>query len=247
MDRMLYIAMSGAKETMLSQANNANNLANADTPGFLKDLNQFRSMPVFGDGFPTRVDAMSERPRIDFDHGTHQETSDDLDIAVRGPGFIAVQPPEGGEAYTRRGDLKTDANGILTNGDDLPVLGENGPIALPPDAKVEIGNDGTITIKPEGSQADALAVVDRIKLVAPPLEDLEKGEDGLLRLRDGGKIPADPSIEVLKGMLEGSNVNIVESLVEMIDLARRFELQVKMMKTAEETDTAAAAILRTVG
>jgi flagellar basal-body rod protein FlgF len=227
MDRMLYVAMSGAKETMISQAANANNLANANTSGFLADLNQFRAMPVFGDGFPTRVYAMDERHQVDFKR-------------------IAVQAPDGTEAYTRRGDLQTDANGILTNGAGLPVLGDGGPIAIPPEAKIEIGNDGTITIKPEGAQADALAVIDRIKLVNPPLEQLDKGEDGLLRLRDGGEAEADAGVEVLKGMLESSNVNIVDSLVSMIDLSRRFEMQVKMMQSAKETDEAGASILRAV-
>jgi flagellar basal-body rod protein FlgF len=246
MDRMLYVAMSGAKETMISQAANANNLANANTSGFLADLNQFRAMPVFGDGFPTRVYAMDERHQVDFKRGAVESTGADLDLAIRGDGFIAVQAPDGTEAYTRRGDLQTDANGILTNGAGLPVLGDGGPIAIPPEAKIEIGNDGTITIKPEGAQADALAVIDRIKLVNPPLEQLDKGEDGLLRLRDGGEAEADAGVEVLKGMLESSNVNIVDSLVSMIDLSRRFEMQVKMMQSAKETDEAGASILRAV-
>ena len=246
MDRMLYVAMSGAKETLISQAANANNLANTNTPGFLADLNQFRSMPVFGEGYPTRVYAMDERHQIDYTRGAMQSTGHDLDVAVRGPGFIAVQAPDGKEAYTRRGDLRTDANGILTNGAGLPVIGNNGPIALPPDAKVEIGNDGTITVKPEGQQADTLAVVDRIKLVNPSPADLEKGEDGLLRLRDGGEAPAVAEVEVVKGMLEGSNVNIVDALVNMIDLTRRFQLQVKMMEAAKDTDASASSILRQV-
>jgi flagellar basal-body rod protein FlgF len=244
MDRMLYVAMSGAKETMISQAGNANNLANAETPGFLRDLNQFRSMPVFGPGFPTRVYAMDERHQVDFGRGAIQSTGNDLHIAIRGDGFIAVQAADGQEAYTRRGDLAVDANGLLTNGAGLPIMGDNGPIAIPPEAKIEIGNDGTITIKPQGAQADALAVLDRIRLVNPPLADLDKGEDGLLRLRAGGEAPPDANVEVLKGLLEGSNVNVVDALVNMIDLSRRFEVQVKMMKTAEETDQSAASILR---
>jgi flagellar basal-body rod protein FlgF len=246
MDRMLYVAMSGAKETMISQANNANNLANADTPGFLADLNQFRSMPMFGPGFPVRAYALDERPQVDFSRGALETTGNDLDVAIRGAGFLAVQGADGSEAYSRRGDLKLDANGILTNGAGRPVLGDNGPIALPPDAKVEIGSDGTITVKPEGGQADALAVVDRLKLVNPPLEQLDKGEDGLLRLREGGESPAAASVEVIKGTLEGSNVNMVDALVNMIDLSRRFELQVKMMEASKENDAAGAAILRAV-
>ncbi len=246
MDHMLYVAMSGAKETLISQGSNSNNLANADTPGFLADLNQFRSMPVFGPGYPTRVYAMDERHQVDFSHGTVQSTGHDLDVAISGDGFLAVQAADGSEAYTRRGDLRTDANGLLTNGAGLPVIGENGPIAIPPDAKIDIGADGSITIKPEGSQADALAVVDRIKLVNPALNELEKGKDGLLRLREGEVVPADAAVQVTPGMVEGSNVNPVDALVTMIDLSRRFEMQVKMMQTAKETDEQAASILRSV-
>lgn len=246
MDRMLYVAMSGAKETMLAQASNANNLANVNTTGFLADLNQARSMPVFGPGLPTRVYAMDERYQIDFAKGSMHSTGNDLDIALRGDGFIAVQTAEGGEAYTRRGDLRIDANGILTNGAGLAVLGENGPIALAPDAKIEIGNDGSITLKPQGAQADALAVVDRVKLVNPPLESLKKGEDGLLRTQDGNPVAADANVSVLKGMLESSNVNVVDALVNMIDLARRYEMQVKMMESAQQNDQSATSILRSV-
>jgi len=244
MDRMLYVAMSGAKETMLSQAITANNLANASTTGFRADMHQFRSMPVFGPGFPTRAYAMEEREQIDFSPGAMESTGRDLDLALRGPGFIAVQGVDGKEAYSRRGDLRIDANGLLSNGAGRPVLGNGGPIALPPEAKIEIGSDGTISIKPQGAHADALAVVDRIKLVNPPLADLRKGEDGLLRLQSGDLAPADASVEVVKGMLEGSNVSVVNALVEMIDLSRRFELQVKLMEASKDTDTSGSSILR---
>jgi flagellar basal-body rod protein FlgF len=242
-DRMLYVAMSGAKETMLAQAAIANNLANANTTGFVADLNQARSMPVFGPGFPARVYSMDERYQIDFSKGSMEATGRDLDVAIRGDGFFAVQGSDGKEAYTRRGDLRIDANGLLTNGAGEPILGDNGPIAIPPDAKIEIGGDGTITIKPQGAQADALAVVDRIKLVNPPLQQLQKGADGLLRLTDGQPAPPDASVQVIKGMLEGSNVSLVDALVNMIDMSRRYELQVKMMETGKDLDTSGAGIM----
>ncbi len=244
MDRMLFVAMSGATETMLAQANNNNNMANANTPGFLQDLNQFRSMPVYGDGQPTRVYAMSERPATNFVKGQMQQTGNDLDIAVRDQGWIAVQAPDGSEAYTRRGDLQVDANGILTNGAGLPVIGNGGPIALPPEGKLDIGSDGTITILPIGSSPEALAVIERIKLVNPASEDLVKGDDGLMRLKDGSEADPDASVTVVSGTIESSNVNVVESLVTMIELSRRYEMQVKMMKTAKEIDESAASIMR---
>jgi len=244
MDRMLYIAMSGAKETLLSQANNNNNLANVNTTGFMEDLNQFRSMPVFGNGYPTRVYAMDERPEINFQKGAIHSTGNDLDLAVKGNGFFAVQAADGSEAYTRRGDLKVDANGMLTNGQGLPVIGNGGPVSLPPHEQIEIGADGTITIQPLGATPEALAVVDRIKLVNPPLQEMTKGEDGLMRRKDGANAEADASMTLLSGALEGSNVNIADALVNMIELSRRFEMQVKMMKNAQELDSASATLLR---
>lgn len=246
MDRMLYVAMSGAKETLVAQGNANNNLANASTTGFLADLNQFRSMPVFGGGHPTRVYAMDERPGTDFDHGSIQYTGRDLDVAVKDGGWIAVQARDGSEAYSRRGDLRVDENGLLTTGNNLPVMGNGGPIAIPPFEKIEIGVDGTVSILPLGAAAQQLAVIDRIKLVAPQYEQIEKGDDGLMRLKDGGEAEPDPLQRLVSGALESSNVNVVSEMVNMIELSRRFELQVKMMKTAQENASASASILRPV-
>ncbi|MCP3671677.1 MAG: flagellar hook-basal body complex protein, partial [Gammaproteobacteria bacterium] len=167
MDRMLYVAMSGAKETLLAQAANSNNLANATTTGFLADLQQFRSMPVFGDGHPTRVYALSERPATDFKSGAIVQTGRELDVALNGKGWITVQAPDGSEAYTRRGDLKLDANGLLTTGNGLPVTGNGGPIAIPPAEKIDIAPDGTISIRPLGQAVNELAIVDQIRMVNP--------------------------------------------------------------------------------
>jgi flagellar basal-body rod protein FlgF len=241
---MLYVAMSGAKETLIAQGSNSNNLANGNTPGFLADLQQFRSMPVFGDGHPTRVYGMSERPAIDFSKGSIVHTGGELDVAVNGQGWLAVQARDGVEAYTRRGDLMLDANGLLTTGNGLPVIGNNGPIAIPPAEKIEIAPDGTISIRPLGQGADELAVIDQLKLVNPPRAELEKGNDGLMRLQDGATAQPDVGTQVVSGSLEGSNVNIVDAMVNMIELSRRFELQVKMMKTAQDMENASASIMR---
>lgn len=244
MDRMVYLAMSGAKETMLAMSNNNHNLANAATPGFREDLNQFRSMPVFGPGYPTRVYAQDEQPGTNFKAGAMQHSGRDLDVAVKGDGWIAVQALDGTEAYTRRGDLQIDANGLLTNGAGLPVMGGGGPIALPPNEKVEIGEDGTISVRPLGQGANELAVIDRIKLVNPPADQLYKGEDGQMRMQDGSEADAVADMELRKGYLEGSNVNVVNSLVTMIELARHFEFQIKLMKAAEEMDSASSSLMR---
>ncbi|MCU7941293.1 MAG: flagellar basal body rod protein FlgF [Candidatus Thiodiazotropha sp. (ex Cardiolucina cf. quadrata)] len=243
MDRMLYLAMSGAKETLIAQANNSNNLANVNTPGFMEDLNQFRSMPVFGQGYPTRVYALDERPNINFDKGSIQSTGNPLDLAIKGDGYFAVQAADGSEAYSRRGDLKVDANGLVTNGEGLPLIGNSGPIALPPYERLEIAPDGTITILPEGSTPEALAIVDRIKMVNPDTEQLFKGEDGLMRLLEGEESDADAATELVSGALESSNVNVADTLVTMIELARKFEMQVNMMKTAEDLDNASVRLM----
>jgi flagellar basal-body rod protein FlgF len=244
MDRMIYVAMSGAKETLIAQANNSNNLANVNTPGFMEDLNQFRSMPVFGQGFPTRVYALDERPDINFEKGSEQSTGNPLDIAVKGDGFFAVQAPDGNEAYTRRGDLKIDANGLVTNGEGLPLIGNGGPIALPPFEEIEIAPDGTITILPEGATPDALAIIDRIKMVNPEIDQMTKGNDGLMRMNTGAEADADAFVTLASGALESSNVNVADALVNMIELSRKFEMQVKMMKTSEEMDSASASLMR---
>jgi len=246
MDRMLYVAMSGAKETLHAQAAVNNNMANANTPGFLADLQQFRSMPVFGAGHPTRVYAMSERPESDRTPGTMDHTGRDLDVAIREGGWMAVQGPDGREAYTRRGDLQIDPNGRLLTGEGLPVLGNSGPIALPPVEKIEIGADGTISIRPQGSESNQLAVVDRIKLVQPKDDQLQKGDDGLMRPREGGPLPADAEARLVSGSLVASNVDLVGEMVNMIELSRRFELQVQMMKTTEENGAASASLLKPV-
>jgi flagellar basal-body rod protein FlgF len=244
MDRMLYVAMSGAVQTLDAQAANAHNLANSATPGFKRDLSQFRSMPVFGPGLPTRVYALSERPGFDLNAGAFQSTARELDVAVSKDGWIAVQGRDGSEAYTKRGDLQLTVNGQLTTGAGHPVLGDGGPIALPPVEKVEIGADGTISVRPTGQDAKALAAVDRIKLVKLDPAGLVKGEDGLFRLEGGQSAPADANLRLASGTLEASNVGIVDALVEMIALARQFELQIKMMETAQQSDAAATGTLR---
>jgi flagellar basal-body rod protein FlgF len=244
MDRMLYVAMSGAKQIDLAQASNAHNLANVNTSGFRADLAAFRAMPVFGPGYPSRVYAMAERPGVDLSPGTISATGNELDVAVRGEGWMAVRAPDGSEAYTRRGDLRIGTNGTLETGDGLAVLGNGGPIAIPPAEKVDIAADGTISIRPVGQAATALAVVDRIRLVKPKAEDLLKGQDGLMRLKDAGSATPDATVQLATGSLEASNVNPVDALVNMITLARQFESQIKLMKTAGDDDAASAQIMR---
>ena len=245
MDRSLYIAMSGAKQTLLAQTANANNLANAQTVGFKSDLEQFRSMPVYGPGHPTRVYAMAERPGTDMAPGAIQTTGRELDVAINGDGWIAVQGEDGRESYTRAGDFRLTTTGLLQTGTGLQVLGNDGPIAIPPADKLEIGRDGTISIIPLGDNASTLVEVDRIKLVNAPLEKLEKLSNGQIHLKQGEKpLIADAKVKLIQGSLESSNVNAIDAMVEMIELARNFELQVKVMQTADENSGASAKLMQ---
>tara|TARA_R110002050_G_scaffold9504_1_gene32936 strand:+ start:76976 stop:77716 length:741 start_codon:yes stop_codon:yes gene_type:complete len=244
MDRMLYISMNAAQQTMLSQAANSNNLANVNTTGFRADFEQFRSQPIFGEGLPSRVYSMSERPATDYQQGSVQSTGRELDISIQGDGFLAVQGKDGREGYTRAGDLQITASGQLVTGTGLAVMGEGGPIAIPPAEKVEIGADGTITIRPIGGDANTLAILDRIKLVKPELNNIFKDNDGLMRMQDGSDAPLDAAVTVASGTLEGSNVNAVGALVSMIELQRQYEMQVKMMKSADDNSAASARMLQ---
>ncbi|PCK08130.1 MAG: flagellar biosynthesis protein FlgF [Alteromonadaceae bacterium] len=247
MDKALYVAMTGAKNMMLAQAAHANNLANVSTPGFRADFAQARSMGVYyGEGQPTRVYSMTENPATDFSQGPSMETGRELDIMVERDGFIAVQAPDGSEAYTRAGSLFVDSVGILRTGSNLPVLGNGGPIAIPAAEKIEIGLDGSITIIPLGQGADAPAIVDRIRLVNPPTGTMEKSTDGLIRPRDpeNADIQADASVSLISGFLEGSNVNAVHEMTSILGLARQFEMQIKMMHKVQENSETSASLLQ---
>ncbi|KIU51325.1 MULTISPECIES: flagellar basal body rod protein FlgF [Pseudomonas] len=244
MDKMLYVAMTGASQNALAQRAHANNLANISTSGFQRDLEQARSMPVFGDSFPARAYAMTERPATDFSPGAMQETGRDLDIAIGGDGFIAVQAPDGSEAYVRTASLNIDALGVLRAGNGMPVMGNGGPIAVPPEQKVEIGQDGTISIRAMGEGPRVMAEVDRIKLVNPDVKTLNKGLDGMIHTKSGQPADADANVQVVSGFLEASNVNAVEEMTSVLALSRQFELHVKMMTTAKEGDEAMARVLQ---
>lgn len=244
MDKMLYVSMTGAQNNTLALRAHANNLANVSTSGFRRDFEQARSMPLFGETYPARVFAMSERPATDFRAGSLQETGRDLDVAVGGKGWIAVQAPDGSEAYVRTASLNIDALGVLRTGNGLPVMGNAGPIAVPPEQKVEIGQDGTISIRALGENPNVLAEVDRIKLVNPDPKSMEKGTDGLIRVKGQPEVEADATVQVTSGFLEASNVNAVEEMTAILSLSRQFELSVKMMRTAEDNSSAMARVLQ---
>jgi flagellar basal-body rod protein FlgF len=245
MDKFLYVAMTGAKETLRAQTANSHNLANASTTGFRADMSAFQSRAVVGSGYASRVYATNGTTGWDSTAGAQISTGRDLDVAIQGEGFIAVQGRDGREAYTRAGDLRIDPNGQLLTATGLPVLGDGGPVSVPPNTSLAIAPDGTISIVPLGQGPETTASVARIKLVNAPREQMDRGEDGLFRMRDGTDLEADANVRVASGVLESSNVNAAESMVNMIELARNFELQVKAIRTAEENATTSAQLLRT--
>ncbi|MEZ5558425.1 MAG: flagellar basal body rod protein FlgF [Pseudomonadales bacterium] len=245
MDRLLYISTIGAAHIERAQTLHAHNLANVSTTGFRADFAQAQSRWVdTPDGYPARVYGITESPGTDHSQGMLRATGRDLDVAVEGSGFLAVQLPDGSEGYTRAGDLGVDSLGRLVSGEGFPVLGEGGPIALPPFTQIFIGGDGGITVQPEGQGPEALVQVDRLKLVDPDPSEVAKDATGLFRRTDGVPAPADPDVKVVSGFLEDSNVNAVNELTEIISLARQFELEVRMMQMAETMDESATTLVR---
>lgn len=244
MDEMIYTAMTGAKQTEYAQAINTNNLANISTTGFRADLHSFSSIPVEGPGVDSRVNAVVDSYGSDMAPGPIMNTGRNLDIAIQGNGFFAVQTADGGEAYTRAGDLRVNPGGLLTTGTGDLVMGDGGPVALPPNVSLLIGGDGTISVQPLGSGPETLTIADRIKLVNPDPAMLQKGIDGLFYLPDGEVAEADASVTVTGGALERSNVNVAKTLVNMIELARQYEMQVNLIKKSEENAEAAAQLMR---
>jgi flagellar basal-body rod protein FlgF len=230
MDRMIYLSMSGAKATMQRQDTLANNVANASTPGFRAELQAFRAVPVEGSGASTRVFALETTTGYDASPGPITATGRNLDVAVKGNAWLTVQALDGTEAHTRGGSLEVSSDGTLTTRSGLPLLGDGGPIQVPPNAEINIGADGTVS------------AVGKLKLVTPEAL-LKRGDDGLFRGADGGSLNADDTARVQDGALEGSNVSAVESMVSMIAAARQFEAQMKMIQTAEANEKAAAQLL----
>lgn len=244
MDRMLWVAMTGADQLMDAQSIVSHNLANASTHGYRADLHAFSSYLVEGPGFPTRINAVAEQLGFDPRIGMLQETGRPLDVAIRGDGYLAVQSLDGSEAYTRAGNLRVSASGMLETANGLAVLGDSGPVTIPPADQVAIGSDGTVSVVAEGLGPETLAAIGRMRLVNPPQEQLVKGADGLLRMRDGSTAPADAAVRLANGALESSNVNMAETLVEMIQISRQYEMQVRLMSTADQNDSALQQLLR---
>ncbi len=242
MDRLIYTAMTGAKGTMDQQAAVAHNLANVNSTGFRAELHKLRAVDVQTEALRTRAFTVDASVASDFREGAMQFSGRPYDVALQGKGWLAVQMPDGGEAYTRNGSLMLSPNGVLQTRDGKPVLGDGGPITIPPDNEITIGADGSISAS-QADQPGIINVIGQLKLVNPPEAELVRGDDGLFRTQGGAAAAADPNVRVAGGYLEGSNVNVVDQMVQMISLARQFEMQTRMLSTAEQNDRAATQIL----
>jgi flagellar basal-body rod protein FlgF len=241
MDRAIYTAMTGAKSTMLQQASVANNLANASTDGFKAEIHRLRAVPVISQAQPSRAFVVDASVANDLSSGALQHTGRSLDVAVKGQGWLAVQDANGNEAYTRAGRLEVTQNGELVDERGQRVLGDGGPISLPPDNEYEIAADGTISAVPNTGNRNTAEVVGRLKLVNP--QQVERGDDGLFRQSGGAPAEADENVQVAGGYIEGSNVNVVDQMVQMISLSRHFEFQTKLLTSAEQNDQAADKVI----
>lgn len=245
MDRMIYTAMTGLRSAMTAQTALANNIANASTIGFRSDRVNFDRMVLRGTELETRQPATASVIDADRRAGAILATGNPLDVAVTTDSWIAVQAGDGSEAYTRRGDLKVAPTGVLETGDGFPVMGSGGPITVPPHEKLMIADDGTLSIVPLGAAAGAPPqVIDRIKLASPQGTQTVKGTDNLLHVAGGGVLPADLDAKVRSGALEQSNVNLTQSLVDMIELQRSYEVQANLLKEARKMDESSATLLR---
>jgi flagellar basal-body rod protein FlgF len=227
MDRLIHTGLSALKAAMARQTVTANNLANASTTGFRTEMTSVRPLWLNGPGLPDRAFASEEVVAADMKAAPTMPTGKPLDIAVDGEALLTVQAPDGDEAYTRRGDLMVASSGLLTTGDGHPVIGEGGPVTIPPADDIRIDKDCTIWIVPPGGDPAAPQKL-----------------DGLFRVKGGGILPGDPTASVKPGALEGSNVNTSEALVAMIDASRKWDTQIKLLATARELDTDTASLMR---
>ncbi|MBV2234793.1 MAG: flagellar basal-body rod protein FlgF [Sterolibacterium sp.] len=243
MDRLIYTTMTGASQTMSRQAAVAHNLANVASTGYRAEEHRLRAVQVQSQALPTRAFVVDASTHTNFASGPMLATGRALDVAVQGPGWIALAMPDGSEAYTRNGSLQTDVNGVLQTKNGLPVQGDGGPISVPPDVRLSIGTDGSVSAVPASGEQNTVNAVGRIKLVNPDENELVRGEDGLFRLRSGEAAPAEENARLASGYLEGSNVNAAEQMVTMISLARQFEMQMKMLNLASANDQAATQVI----
>ena len=225
-----------------AQRNYQANSQTIKTPGYRAAFNTFRAVPLVGEGLPTRTFVVDSSSGSDFSQGVVQATGNELDVAVQGSGWIAVQMADGSEAYTRNGSLQIAADGTLQTRNGLPVASDSGSVTIPPNTQITIGKDGTVSTVPTGLKPVPATVVGRIKVVNPPAAQMVRGDDGLFRTQNGNPAEADANVVLASGYLESSNVNTVSALVDMITLARSYDLQMKMLTSADSNAKTAGTI-----
>jgi flagellar basal-body rod protein FlgF len=244
MDRLIWTALSGMNASMARQRMIASNLANSQTTGFRAEFMQFTPMTLRGTGLETRALTDGAVRGALMDPGAVIQTGRPLDLAVNGEAMIAVQASDGDEAYTRRGDLSVSSAGLLVNGEGFPVLGEGGPISVPPGSAISIAPDGGVLVRDPANPDAPPAQADKIKLVAWRGSPIDKGLDGLFRVVGGGVLPGDAAASVTPGALEQSNVDTSLVLVEMIEAQRLFDIRTKLIATARDLDEGGASLMR---
>jgi flagellar basal-body rod protein FlgF len=246
MDRLIYTGLSAMRGSMARQTAVANNLANAQTIGFRAELSNVQSLWLDGadDALASRAFASDQVAGADLRPGTVQATGRDLDIALSGDALLGVQAPDGEPAYTRRGDLQVAPSGLLTTGDGHPVLGQQGPITVPPADSITLDQQGRLWIVPAGGDASQPQELDRLRLASPAGSEIAKALDGLFRVRGGGILPDDPDARLLTGSLEGSNVNPTTALVEMMEASKAWDTQLKLISSARDMDSASAGLMQ---
>lgn len=242
MDRMIYTAMSGAKHILEQQATNSHNLANVNSTGFRAQVDSFRAIPVVSEGLNTRTFVVDATVGTDFSSGPIEQTGRNLDVALQGQGWLSVQRPDGSEAYTRNGALKVDENGLLKTASGLTVLGDGGPISIPPNVSITIASDGTISSVNNTTLPGPSNIIGRLKLTNPAESSLSRAVDGLFVTKNGTPAEADANVSVVSGSLEGSNVNVVSAMVNMISLGRQFDMQMKLLQNAQNNADKAGQI-----
>jgi flagellar basal-body rod protein FlgF len=253
MDRLIYTAMTGASHVMERQASLSSNLANTSTTGYRSTVNAFRAVPLVGEGLPTRTFVVNSTTGYDFTPAPLQRTGRTLDVGLNGKGWIAVLLPDGKEGYTRDGNLQVSQNGILQTRSGYPVIDDTGQvrslgqISIPPDSEITIAADGTLSTVPSGATPSQVTTIGRLKLVNPPENQLVRGADGLFRTQNGNPVAADANVTITPGSVEGSNVSAVGAMVDMISIARQFEMQMQMLKTASDDAQQASQLLHITG
>jgi len=242
MDRLVFAAMTGARSALGQMAITANNLANASTPGFREQIAAFRAVPMGGDGTNTRAFALDTTPGSNFQAGVFESTGNPFDVALQGDGFFVVRRPDGREALTRAGNFRTNLAGELITASGLPVLGDAGPIVIPPNSSPpQIGDDGTVVVF-DGTSPQP-QILGKIRLVKPDPKALSRSGDGLFEVANVQSLTSDPSLAAKQGFVEGSNVSVAAAMVALVGQQRLFDLNVKMIQNADANARSANGIM----